>query len=208
MNSKPQDSAGFSRSDADFLAHLTDVAETIEPDPTFKAALAAKLLQTQSQNSSQTTQIGTHPMYFFLPRLNRRVSLVTCAALAIVAALLMPTLTSRQTTAWLATFFNSAINSQANAQTIAQAMAAGEVTLMADAQDFEETTQTVRATGNVVFAYPAAQIQAKADEIFYTTTSGQLMLRGNVRITQRGETLRGKQATCSFKQKQCTLTQE
>jgi lipopolysaccharide export system protein LptA len=207
MNSRPNPSSSFSQSDADFLIHLTDFAETIEPDPTFKANLEAELLQTQPSNSSQTVNQGTHPMYFVFPRLNRRASLITCAALAIVVAFLIPTLTPGRTTEWFAKFFNPAINSKANAQTIAQAMARGEVTLTADVQDSDETTQTVRATGNVVFAYPAAQIQAKADEVLYTTTSGKLTLLGNVQITQRGETLQGTRATCSFEQKQCKLTQ-
>jgi hypothetical protein len=208
MNSKPEPSSELSRSDADFLAHLTDVAETIEPDPTFTASLEAQLRQNQASNLPQTTHSGTHRMNFVLPGLNRRASLVTCAGLAIAAAFLIPTPTSKQATQWLTTLFGPATSSKANAQTLAQAMATGGVTVTSDTQEFDETTQTFKATGGVVFDYPAAQITAKADEARSTLTSGQLTLFGNVRITQRGETLQGTQATCSFEQQQCMLTRK
>jgi lipopolysaccharide export system protein LptA len=197
----------FSQPDADLLIHLNALAESITPDALFKADLEAKLHQAYPSKLSQTTYQGTHPMKkSILPRLNRPVAFITCTSLAITAVFVIPTFTSGKTMQWLTTFLNPAINSKANAQTLAQAMATGEVTLVADTQVADETTQTVKATGNVVFTYPEAQIQAISDEGLYTTTSGQITLLGNVQITQRGETLQGTQATCSFEQKQCTLT--
>jgi lipopolysaccharide export system protein LptA len=82
------------------------------------------------------------------------------------------------------------------------------VTITADTQESNETTQEVTAMGNAVLAYPAAQIQAKADRIQYVLKTGQLTLLGNVEISQRGENLRGSQARCSFVEKQCSLTQK
>jgi lipopolysaccharide export system protein LptA len=197
MNSKPHQSSDLSQSDADLFAHLTDLAETIEPDPAFKVALEAQFRQTHSANSPQTAQ-GTNPMNFVLPRLNRhrRAALVSCASLATAAALIMPTL------------FNPVADSNANAQALAQAFATGQVTIMADTQEANETTQEVTATGNAVFNYPAAQLQAKAHQITIIPNSGQLTLSGNVEISQRGENLRGSQARCSFVEKQCSLTKK
>ncbi len=196
MNSRPHQSSDLSQSDADLLAHLTDLAETIEPDPTFKVALEAQLRQTHPANSPQTAQ-GNNPMNFVLPlNRHRRAALVACASLATAAALMMPTL------------FNPVVDSNANAQALAQAFATGQVTIHADTQEANETTQEVVATGNAVLNYPAAQLQAKAHQITYVTTSGQLTLSGNVEISQRGENLRGSQARCSFVEKQCSLTKK
>jgi lipopolysaccharide export system protein LptA len=196
MNSRPDRPSDLSQSDADLLVHLTDLAETIEPDPAFKVALEAQLRQTHSANSPQTAQ-GTNPMNFVLPlNRHRRAALVVCASLGTAAALIMPNL------------FNPVVNSNANAQALAQAFATGQVTIQADTQEANETTQEVIATGNAVLNYPAAQLQAKAHQITYVITSGQLTLSGNVEISQRGENLRGSQARCSFVQKQCSLTKK
>lgn len=195
MNYKPNQPSDLSQSDAEFLAHLTDFVETIEPDPIFKVDLEAKLRQAHSASSSQTAHQETHPMNFVFPQLNRRASLIACAALAVAAAFVIPNL-------------NSIVNSNANAQTLAQAFATGQVTITADTQESNETTQEVTAMGNAVLAYPAAQIQAKADRIQYVLKTGQLTLLGNVEISQRGENLRGSQARCSFVEKQCSLTQK
>jgi lipopolysaccharide export system protein LptA len=196
MNSRPDRPSDLSQSDADLLVHLTDLAETIEPDPAFKVALEAQLRQTHSANSPQTAQ-GTNPMNFVLPlNRHRRAALVVCASLGTAAALIMPNL------------FNPVVDSNANAQALAQAFATGQVTIQADTQEANETTQEVTATGNAVLNYPAAQLQAKAHQITYVTTSGQLTLSGNVEISQRGGNLRGSQARCSFVQKQCSLTKK
>lgn len=208
MNSRPNQSSDLSQSDANFIVHLTDFAETIEPDPIFKVNLEAQLLQTHPSNSPQTARKGTHPMNFVFPQLNRRASLVICASLAIAAAFIIPTLISGRTTGWLAALLNSVIDSQANGQTIAQAIETGQVTVTADAQEYNKTTQEVRAIGNASLVYPEAQIQANADEIQYIPTAQQVLLLGNVQISQRGENLRGKRAACSLEQKQCSLTQE
>jgi RNA polymerase sigma-70 factor, ECF subfamily len=127
---------------------------------------------------------------------------------AIAAAFMIPTLTSGRTTRWLTALFNSGIDSKANAQTLAQAFATGQVTLTADTQESNETTQEVMAIGNAVLAFPDAQIQAKANQIQYVPTARQFTLLGNVEISQRGENLRGSQASCSLVEKQCSLTQE
>jgi lipopolysaccharide export system protein LptA len=208
MNSRPHNHSDLSQSDADLLGRLTDFAETIEPDPTFKVDLEAELLQTYSSKSPQTANKGTHSMNFVLPRLNRRAALVACASLAIAAAFVIPPLTSGRTTGWLAALFHSVVDPNANAQTLAQAMAAGAVTITADNQEYDEATQQLSAIGDAVFAFPGAQIEAKADQIKYVPTSRQLTLSGNVEISQRGEILRGAQASCSFVEKQCSLTQK
>ncbi|MBW4422605.1 MAG: hypothetical protein KME13_25895 [Myxacorys californica WJT36-NPBG1] len=203
MNSKPNQPNDLSQSDVDFLVNLTDLAETIEPDLSFKVRLEAELLQAHPSKHKRHNL-----MNFAFPWLNRRVSLVACALLAIVAAFIVPTLTSGRSAGWLVALFNSTIASQANAQTIAQAIETGQVTLTADAQNYNETTQEVRAIGNASFVYPEAQIQANADEIQYVPTARQVFLLGNVQISQRGENLRGTRAACSLEQKQCSLTQE
>jgi lipopolysaccharide export system protein LptA len=209
MNSRPNQPADLSQSDADLLVHLTDLAETIEPDPTFKVDLEAKLRQAHPANLSQTAPKGTHLMNFVFPRLNRRAALVACASLAIAAAFISPTFTSGRATGWLTALFNSGIDSKANALTLAQALATGQLTITADTQESNETTQEVTAMGNAVLSFPDAQIQAKADRIQYVTTTGQFTLLGNVEISQRGENLRGSQARCSFGEKmQCSLTQK
>lgn len=185
MNYKPDRPSHPSHSDADLLVRLTNLAETIEPNPTFKVDLEAKLRQTHPANSSHTAHKGTNLMNFVLPRLNRRASLVACAALATAAALIIPPLTSERTTGWLATLFNSGSGSNANAQTLAQALETGQLTVTADTQEANETTQEITAMGTVVLAYPAARIEAKADRMTYVLTSGHLTLSGNVEISQR-----------------------
>jgi hypothetical protein len=85
--------------------------------------------------------------------------------IAIVVALLVPIFTSGRATEWFTAILNSTVDSKANAQTIAQAIGIGQVTVTADAQEYDEITQNVRAIGNASFTYPEAQIQAKADEI-------------------------------------------
>jgi hypothetical protein len=207
MDSNRNQPDDFSQSDADLLSRLSALAETIEPNSLFKAHLEAELLQAHPSNSSQTTHKGTYRLNFVFPRLNRQASLIACASLAIAAAFIVPIFTSRQATAWLAALFNSTLSSRASAQTIAQAIETGQVTLTADVQDYDETTQEIRAIGNASFVYPEAQIQASADEIQYVPTARQVTLLGSVQISQRGENLRGTRATCSLEQKQCSLTQ-
>ncbi|WNZ25555.1 hypothetical protein HJG54_23715 [Leptolyngbya sp. NK1-12] len=208
MNSRPDQPDDFSQSDTDLLIRLTTFAQTIEPAPDFKAHLETELLQAHPSNSPRTAHRETTLMNFAIPRLNRRASLVACVAIAIAAALMIPTLTSSGATRWLAALFNSTIASRANAQTIAQAIESGQITVTSDAQEYNETTQEVRAIGNVSFVYPDAQIQGSADEIQYVPTAQQVTLLGNVQISQRGENLRGTRATCSLEQRQCSLTQE
>lgn len=208
MNSRPKQPDDSSQSDADLLTRLTTFAETIEPDSAFKVQLEAKLLQAHLSNSSRTARKGTNLMNFAIPRLSRRASLVACASLAISAAFIVPTLASGQATSWLAALFDSTIASKANAQTIAHAIESGQITVTSDVQEYNETTQEVRAIGNVSFIYPEAQIQGSADEIQYVLTAQQMVLLGNVQISQRGENLRGTRAICSLEQKQCNLTQE
>lgn len=203
MNSKPNQPNDLSQSDTDFLVDLTDLAKTIEPDQSFKVRLEAELLQAHPSKHKRHNF-----MNFAFPRLNRRVSLVACLWLAILAAFIVPTLTSGRATGWFVALFNSTIASQANAQTIAQAIETGRIVLTADAQDYNETTQEVRVIGNASFVYPEAQLQANADEIQYVPTARQVFLLGNVQISQRGEKLRGARAACSLEQKQCSLTQE
>jgi lipopolysaccharide export system protein LptA len=147
-------------------------------------------------------------MNFVLPRLNRRASLVACAALAIATVSIVPPLRLGRTTGWLATLFDSGSGSNANAQTLAQAFATGYLTITADSQEANDTTQEVTAMGNAVLSFPAAQIEAKADRIQFVATARQLTLSGNVEISQRGENLRGSQARCSLIEKQCILTQK
>lgn len=208
MDSNRNQPDDFSQLDTDLLIRLNAFAETIEPDSLFKADLEAELLQAHSSNSSQTAHKGTHRMNFAFPRLNRPASLVACASLAIAAAFIIPALTSRQVTGWLAGLFNSTLSSKANAQSIAQAVETGQVTMKSDVQNYNETTQEVRAIGNASFTYPEAQIQAQADEIQYVPTARQVTLLGSVQISQRGKNLRGTRATCSLERKQCSLTQE
>lgn len=209
MNSKPNQHDELSQLDTDFLVQLTDLAQTIQPAPTFKVNLKAELLQAHPSNSSQPQYKGTNFMNFAFPPLNRRrASLIVCASLAVAVAFMVPNLTSGRATRWLAALFNSTLASKVNAQTIAQAIATGQVTITSDIQEYDKTTQEVRAVGNASFVYPEGQIQAKADEIQYVPTAQQVILLGNVQISQRGENLQGTQATCSLEQKQCSIVQE
>ncbi|MBE9037131.1 LptA/OstA family protein [aff. Roholtiella sp. LEGE 12411] len=117
-------------------------------------------------------------------------------------------MTSGRITEWFSALLYSTVDTKANAQTIAQLIETGETTITSDVQDYNESTKEVRAIGNANWAYPEAQIQASADEIRYVPTGGQVILSGNVQISQRGERLRGKRAICSLEQKQCNLSQE
>ncbi len=208
MNSRPHQPADLSQLDTDFLVRLTNFAATIEPDPTFKVDLEAELQQAYSFNPPQTSRKSTHLMNFTFPQLNRCAALLTCASLTIVAAFIVPTLTSGQAVGWMAKLLNSTIASKANAQTIAQAIETGQVTVTADTQDYNETTQEVKAIGNASFVFPSAQIQGRADQIQYVPTARQVTLMGNVQISQRGENLRGSQAHCLLEERQCSITQE
>jgi hypothetical protein len=208
MNPKHNQQNNLSQLDADFLSHLSDLAEKIEPDQTFKAHLEAELLQTHPSNSHQKAHKGSNHINSVFPRFNRRVSLVACASFAIAAVFAVPIITSGRTPGWLAALINPTIDLRANAQTIAQSINTGKATVTADAQQYDETTQEVRAIGNAAFAYPEAQIQGNADEIRYVSTARQVTLLGNVQISQRGENLQGKRANCSLEQKRCSLTQE
>ncbi len=60
----------------------------------------------------------------------------------------------------------------------------------------------------LIWVYPEAQIKANADEIRYVPTGEQVILSGNVQISQRGERLQGKRAICLVEQKQCNLIPE
>ncbi|WP_315791451.1 LptA/OstA family protein [Fischerella sp. JS2] len=214
MNPKHNQQNYLSQLDADFLCQLTDLAEKIEPDQTFKAHLEAELLQTHPSNSHQKAHKGYNHknsvfLLFIFNRLifNRRASLVACAFVAIAAVFAVPIITSGRTSRWLAALVNPTVDLKANAQTIAQLMETGQITVTADAQQYDETTQEVRAIGNAAFVYPEAQIQGNADEIRYVPTARQVTLLGNVQISQKGENLQGTRATCSLEQKRCTLTQ-
>jgi lipopolysaccharide assembly outer membrane protein LptD (OstA) len=147
-------------------------------------------------------------MNFLLGRLNRRVSLVACASLAIATVFVIPTMTSGRIPEWFSAFLYSKDDTKANAQTIAQLTETGEMTITSDVQDYDESTKEVRAIGNVTWVYPEAQIQASAEEIRYVPTGQQIILSGNVKILQRGERLQGKRAICSLEQNQCNLSQE
>ena len=208
MNPKHNQPSSLSQADIDLLSHLTDLAETLEPNPAFESDLEAELLQVHPSNSPQNTYRRANRMTVRFPQFNRRVSLVACTSIAIAAALMIPALASRRATGWLTAVFNATVNSKANAQTIAQAIETGQVTVNSDVQEYDKKTQTLRAVGNAAFAYPEARIRANANEIQYTATARQVTLLGNVQISQPGETLRGRQATCSLEQKQCRLTQE
>ncbi|MCL6755514.1 hypothetical protein KBT16_32875 [Nostoc sp. CCCryo 231-06] len=208
MNSRNNRPTNLSQQDADLLSHLTHFAESIEPDPTFKAQLEAKLLQAHQSTSNQKTHQGINRMNFLLGRLNRRASLVAFASLAIAAVFVIPTMTSGRIPEWFSAFLYSTGDTKANAQTIAQLIETGQITLTSDVQDYDESTKEIRAIGNATWVYPEAQIKASADEIRYVPTGGQVILSGNVQISQRGERLQGKRAICSVEQKQCNLSPE
>ena len=208
MNPKHNQPNSLSQADIDLLSHLTDLAEMLEPNPAFQSDLEAELLQVHLSNSPQNKYRRANRMTVRFPQFNRRASLVAGTSIAIIAALMIPAFASRRATDWLTAVFNLTVNSKANAQTIAQAIETGQITVNSDVQEYDKTTQKLRAIGNAVFVYPEARIRANANEIQYTATSRQVTLLGNVQISQRGETLRGTQATCSLEQKQCRLTQE
>lgn len=208
MNPKHNQPNSLFQSDIDLLSDLADLAETLKPDPTFQAELEAELQQTHSSNSPQDRPKGANRMKVGFPQLNRRTALVAYALIAIAAALTIPTLISGRSAGWLSAILDSTVDSKANAQTIAQAIETKEITITADAQEYDEATQNVRAIGNVTFTYSEAQIQAKADEARFIPTAQQLMLLGNVQISQRGEQLQGQQFTCSLQQQQCYPSQD
>ncbi|NDJ21306.1 hypothetical protein GS682_06560 [Nostoc sp. B(2019)] len=208
MNSRHNRPTNLSQQDADLLSRLTHVAESIEPDPTFKAQLEAELLQAHKSTSNQKTRQGVDQMNFLLGRLNRRASLAACVLLAIAAVFVIPTMTSGRISEWFSALLYSTVDTKTNAQTIAQLIETGEMTITSDVQDYNESTKEVRAIGNATWVYPADQIQASADEIRYVPTGEQVVLSGNVKILQRGERLRGKRAICLLEQKQCNLSQE
>lgn len=202
MNRRPEQDTNLSQPDADLLSHLTDLAKKIEPDPIFEAQLENELLQAR-----QSALKGANPMNLSFRRLNRRLSLVACASL-IAVIFSIPTITSGQLPEWVASLFNSTVDTRANAQTVGQLIETGQFTLQSDAQEYNEDTQEVRASGNAAFTYPEAQIQASADEIRFVPTGRQVIVSGNVQILQRGERLQGTQAICSLEQKQCNLSQD
>ncbi|MCC5650810.1 hypothetical protein LC609_13400 [Nostoc sp. XA013] len=207
MNYRHNRPTNLSQEEADFLSHLTQLAESIEPDPTFKAQLEAKLLEVHQSTSNQKTHQEVNRMNFLFGRLNRRASLVACASLAIAAVFVIPAMTSGRISEWFSAFLYSTGDTKANAQTIAQLIETGQMTLTSDVQDYNETTKEIRAIGNATWAYPEAQIKASADEIRYVPTGGQVVLSGNVQISQSEERLQGKRAICSVEQKQCNLSQ-
>lgn len=210
MNPKHNSPDHLSQSDTDLAVHLVDLAETLEPDRLFQAQLEAELRQAHPCNSPRPlhNRANRIKVVVVLPRRHRRAALVAGIALAIASAFAIPTLTSGRATEWFSAMVNSTFDPKATALTIAQAIETGQITVTSDVQDYNETTQDVRAIGDAAFVYPEAQIQASADEIRYNHTARQVTLLGNVQISQRGETLRGTQATCSLEQKQCDLTQE
>ncbi|MBW4685249.1 MAG: hypothetical protein KME40_09150 [Komarekiella atlantica HA4396-MV6] len=208
MNSRHNRPTNLSQQDVDFLSHLTNVAESIKPDPTFQAQLEAELLQAHQSTSNQKTHQRVNRINFLLGRLNCRASLVACALLAIAAVFVIPTMTSGRILEWFSAFLYSKDDTKANAQTLAQLIEKGQSTITSDVQDYDESTKEVRAIGNAAWAYPEAQIQASADEIRYVPTGGQVILYGNVQILQRRERLQGKRAICSLEKKQCNLSPE
>ncbi len=163
MNSRHNRPTNLSQEDADFLSHLTQLAESIEPDPTFKAQLEAKLLEAHQSTSNQKAHQGVNRMNFLLGRLNRRASLVACASLAIAAVFVIPIITSGQIPEWFSAFLYSTVDTKANAQTIAQLIETGQITLTSDVQEYDESTKEIRAIGNATWVYPEAQIKANAD---------------------------------------------
>jgi len=199
FSDKPTD---LSSLDIELLSHLTDLATEIEPDPIFQVQLETKLLQTH-----QSALKKANPINISFRRWNRHLPLIACASLAITVILGIPTITSGQLPQWIASLLNSTVDTRANAQTIAQLIETGKFILQSDAQEYNEDTQEVRAIGNATFVYSEAQIQASADEIRFVPTGRQIILSGNVQILQKGEKLRGKQATCYLDQQQCALSQ-
>lgn len=206
MHSQP-DSSTNTKPDAELFSHLTHLAETIEPEPTFTTHLEAKLRKAHPSHLPQKTHQRANLINNTFSRFNRRGSLFACASLAIAAAFIVPAITTGGANRWFAGLFNSTVTSKVNAQTIAQAMGTGQITLTSNVMKYDKTTQEQRAIGNATFAYPEAQIQANADEIRYIPTSRQMILLGNVKISQEGVSLRGKHAICSLEDKRCSLTQ-
>ncbi|MEA5503606.1 LptA/OstA family protein [Halotia wernerae UHCC 0503] len=206
MNFRNNRPTNLSQQDVDLLSHLTNLAESIEPDPTFKAQLEAELLQAHQSTSNKKIHQRVNRMNFSLGRLNRRASLIACASLMIAAVFVIPTMTSGRIPEWFSAFLYSTDDTKANAQTIAQLIETGQITLTSDVQQYDESTKEVRALGNATWVYPEAQIQASADEIRYVPTERQIILSGNVKILQKEERLQGKRAICSLEQKQCNLS--
>ncbi|MBD2256859.1 LptA/OstA family protein [Pseudanabaena sp. FACHB-2040] len=202
MNSKDQ-SSELSQADSALLSQLSRAAEEIEPDSTFEAQLETKLLQAR-----QSASRDTHQPKLPSRGLRRRAALVAYASLAIAAGLSITTITSGWLPEWVVSALTSTIDPQANAQTTAQLKETGQIFVRADAQEVNEETQEVRAIGNAAFIYPEAQIEANADEIRYVPTDQQIVLLGNVRISQRGEQLQGTSAICSIDKKQCRLSED
>lgn len=62
----------------------------------------------------------------------------------------------------------------------------------------------VTATGNTRFRYPPHDIDATAQQAHYDSATKQMVLKGNVRLRQRGKTIQGDVVTCRLDTGQCT----
>nr|WP_084639378.1 LptA/OstA family protein [Geitlerinema sp. PCC 9228] len=70
-----------------------------------------------------------------------------------------------------------------------------KLTVKSDIQEADAQTGIITARGNVQIDYPAQQIYATSNQAQYFTRERRIVLTGNVRVLQNGNTIRGETVT-------------
>lgn len=91
---------------------------------------------------------------------------------------------------------------------LAQTKKENPITIRASVQEVDRKTGDVTARGDVVFVYPAQQIQGTAAEARYYIKERQIVLTGNAQVLQTGESLQGEKITCLIEKGLCSLTEK
>lgn len=73
------------------------------------------------------------------------------------------------------------------------------------AQPLNSPGLKVTASGNIRFRYPPHDIDATAEQAQYDSSTKQMVLKGHVRLKQRGNTVQGEVVICKLSTGQCTL---
>lgn len=80
-------------------------------------------------------------------------------------------------------------------QVLAQNQGRRSLTMRADTTQLDTNTGVVTARGNVQLNFPARQIQATANQAQYFDQERQIVLKGDVYVLQRGNSLRANTIT-------------
>ncbi len=96
---------------------------------------------------------------------------------------------------WNAPVYSQSTNAQPSPTATNSPTGNQKLTVKSDIQEANAQTGIITARGNVQIDYPAQQIHATSNQAQYFTRERRIVLNGNVRVVQQGNTIRGETVT-------------